>query len=57
MGYDECHLFLRSVAFEFANPKKDAGKPPPLFITAVQEDDVSVDRFVLTYFFSLDRRS
>ena len=45
MGFDECHLFLRFVQFEFASYKESAGKPPPIFITAVQEDDSSVDRY------------
>ena len=44
MGYDEGHLFLRFVQFEFASFKHEAGKPPPVFITAIQEDDSSVDR-------------
>ena len=46
MGYDECHLFLRFVQFEFASFKDDAGKPPPVFITALQEEDSesTVDR-------------
>lgn len=46
MGYDECHLFLRFLQFEYAVYKEGAGKPPPLFITAVQEDDSSVDRLI-----------
>ncbi|XP_064633719.1 uncharacterized protein LOC135491668 [Lineus longissimus] len=45
MGYDECHLFLRFVQFEYANFKENAGKPPPVFITAIQEDDTSVDKY------------
>ena len=44
MGYDECHLSMRSVQFEFAKPNDKAGKPPRIFITAIQEDDSSVDR-------------
>ena len=44
MGYEDCHLFMRSIQFEFAKFKDDAGKPPPTFITAVQEDDSGVDR-------------
>ncbi|ELT87774.1 hypothetical protein CAPTEDRAFT_135511, partial [Capitella teleta] len=45
MGYDECHMFLRFVQFEFANHKESAGNPPPVFITAVQEDDSMLDRY------------
>ena len=47
MGYEECHLFLRFVQFEFANFKEKL-RTPPIFITAVQEDgdDTSVDRYI-----------
>ena len=45
MGYDECHYFLRFVQFEFANFKQDAGKPPPVFIQSIQEDDSGIDRY------------
>ena len=44
MGFEECHLFLRYVQFEYANMKENAGKPPPVFLTAIQEDDTSIDR-------------
>jgi hypothetical protein len=47
MEYDECHLYLRSVQFEFAPFKENAGKPPPVFITVVQEDDSLVDRLII----------
>ncbi|XP_072026117.1 uncharacterized protein [Amphiura filiformis] len=46
MGFDECHMFLRCVQFEFASFKENADQPPPLFITALQEDDTSIDRYV-----------
>ena len=46
MDYDECHLYLRPVQFEFAPFKEDAGKPPPVLITSVQEDDSMIDRCV-----------
>ena len=45
MGFDECHMFLRCVQFEFASFKENADQPPPLFITALQEDDTSIDRY------------
>lgn len=48
MGYDESHLFMRSIQFEFATEKKDAGKAPPLFITAIHEDDSAVDRWAFS---------
>ncbi|CAH1785032.1 unnamed protein product [Owenia fusiformis] len=51
LSFDDCHLFLRFVQFEFAAMKENAGKPPPLFITAVQEDDSNVDRYVPTYLY------
>ena len=44
MGFDECHMFLRCVQFEFASFKENADQPPPLFITSIQEDDTSIDR-------------
>jgi len=47
MEYDECHLYMRPVQFEFAPFKEDAGKPPPLLITSVQEDDSMIDRYDL----------
>ncbi|XP_071809867.1 uncharacterized protein [Asterias amurensis] len=46
MGFDACHLFLRCVQFEFASHKENADQPPPLFITALHEDDTNVDRYV-----------
>ncbi|XP_022108314.1 uncharacterized protein LOC110988792 isoform X2 [Acanthaster planci] len=46
MGFDLCHLFLRCVQFEFASHKENADQPPPLFITALHEDDTNVDRYV-----------
>lgn len=46
MGYDECHLFLRIVQFEFAPFKHEAGKPPPVFISSILEDESGVDRSV-----------
>ena len=45
MGFEEFHMFLRCVQFEFANHKDDADQPPPLFMTALQEDDSSLDRY------------
>lgn len=44
MRFDECHLFMRFLQFDYAVRKEGAGKPPPLLISAVQEDDSSVDR-------------
>jgi len=44
LGFEEFHSYLRLVQFEFAKLKANAGKPPPVFITAVQEDDSRIDR-------------
>lgn len=44
MGFDEFHLHLRPVHFEFASHKEKADQPPPVFITALLEDDSTVDR-------------
>ncbi|MBN3319340.1 CF183 protein, partial [Atractosteus spatula] len=45
MGFGEFHLYLRPVQFEFAVLKEKAEQPPPLFITALLQDDSSVDRY------------
>ncbi|CAC5397179.1 unnamed protein product [Mytilus coruscus] len=42
MGFNEYHMYIRSVQMESAPFKDDAGKPPPIFMTDVQEDDGSV---------------
>ncbi|XP_012939634.1 uncharacterized protein LOC101845475 [Aplysia californica] len=45
MGYPDYHMNMRFVQFEFASYKEKAGKAPPIFITAVQEDDTAVDKY------------
>ncbi|XP_051881402.1 uncharacterized protein LOC127575509 [Pristis pectinata] len=45
MGFDEFHLYLRPVQFEFASHKEKADWPPPVFITSLLEDDSSIDRY------------
>ncbi|XP_043119422.1 uncharacterized protein si:ch73-242m19.1 isoform X2 [Puntigrus tetrazona] len=45
MGFDEVHLFLRPVQFEFA-VLKEIPKQLPVFITALQDDKHNADRFV-----------
>nr|XP_019953455.1 PREDICTED: transmembrane protein FLJ37396 [Paralichthys olivaceus] len=45
LGFSEFHLHLRPVQFEVAE-QKDQTEQRPLFITAVLEDDSSVDRFL-----------
>ncbi|XP_041348511.1 uncharacterized protein LOC121368057 isoform X2 [Gigantopelta aegis] len=49
MGFEEFHLFMRFVQFEFANYKDDAGKPPPIFITSIQEDDSALDKYTPSF--------
>ncbi|XP_050923208.1 uncharacterized protein LOC108888382 [Lates calcarifer] len=44
LGFDEFHLYLRPVQFEIAE-QKDQTEQRPVFITAILEDDTSVDRF------------
>ncbi|XP_077158407.1 uncharacterized protein LOC143819972 isoform X3 [Paroedura picta] len=46
MGFDEFHLYLRPVYFEFATHKEKADQPPPIFITSLLEDDKGVDRYI-----------
>ncbi|XP_043924848.1 uncharacterized protein LOC122799665 [Protopterus annectens] len=46
MGFEEYHLYLRPVQFEFASHKEEAEQLPPVFITALLEDDSSIDRYI-----------
>ncbi|XP_060112838.1 uncharacterized protein LOC132585047 [Heteronotia binoei] len=46
MGFDEFHLYLRPVYFEFAIHKEKADQLPPIFITSLLEDDSGVDRYI-----------
>ncbi|XP_062980874.1 coiled-coil domain-containing protein 162-like [Elgaria multicarinata webbii] len=47
MGFDEFHLYLRPVYFEFATHKETADQPSPIFITSLLEHhDNSVDRYI-----------
>ncbi|KAM4694292.1 uncharacterized protein O3C94_004746 [Discoglossus pictus] len=46
MGFSEFHLYLRPVHFEFASIKGQAEQLPPLFITALLEDESSLDRYI-----------
>nr|XP_033794395.1 uncharacterized protein LOC117357639 isoform X2 [Geotrypetes seraphini] len=50
MGYDEFHLYLRPVQFEFASGKMPEEHLPPTFITALLEDNSSVDRYAPSSF-------
>lgn len=53
MGFNEYHMYIRSVQMESAPFKDDAGKPPPIFMTDVQEDDGSVYKLNVPQTFSL----
>lgn len=46
MGFDEFHLYLRPVYFEFATHKEKVDQPPSVFVTSLQEqpDSSVVDR-------------
>ncbi|XP_052476177.1 uncharacterized protein si:ch73-242m19.1 [Carassius gibelio] len=44
-GFDEVHLYLRPVQFEFA-VRKEIPKQLPVFITTLQDDKQNADRFV-----------
>lgn len=43
LGFDEFHLYMRPVQFEVAAQTKQTGQRP-VFLTAVLQDDSSVDR-------------
>ncbi|XP_076468617.1 uncharacterized protein LOC143299362 isoform X2 [Babylonia areolata] len=45
MGYDAAHLNMRLVQFEYTSHRPAASKPPPIFITAIQDNDSSVDKY------------
>ncbi|CAI9720002.1 Hypothetical predicted protein [Octopus vulgaris] len=44
LGLDECHLHMRSIYFDQASYKEDAGRPPPGYLHASIDD--SVDRYL-----------
>lgn len=48
MGFEESHLHLRPVHFEFASHKDKVDPPPPVFITSLLEDSSRVDRYCPT---------
>ncbi|XP_078461970.1 uncharacterized protein LOC144727193 isoform X2 [Lampetra planeri] len=45
MGFEECHLYLRPVPFEFAS-HGDGAEEGPVFLTATLDADASLDRFI-----------
>ncbi|XP_061178732.1 uncharacterized protein LOC133187394 [Saccostrea echinata] len=42
MGFSDYHMYIRAIQFESASMKDDAGKPPPISMSDVQEDDSAV---------------
>ncbi|XP_051020197.1 uncharacterized protein LOC127205081 [Acomys russatus] len=48
MGFEESHLYLRPVHFEFASHKDKVEPPPPVFVTSLLEDNSRVDRYTPT---------
>eukprot|EP00073_Rattus_norvegicus_P041726 XP_008771243.1 PREDICTED: transmembrane protein FLJ37396 isoform X3 [Rattus norvegicus] len=48
MGFEESHLHLRPIPFEFASHKDKVDPPPPVFITSLLEDSSRVDRYCPT---------
>lgn len=46
MGFEDFHMFLRCVQFDFAKYKDKAGQPPPAFITEINPEDIALDRYV-----------
>ncbi|XP_039725921.1 uncharacterized protein LOC120608203 [Pteropus medius] len=45
MGFEEFHLYLRPVQFEFASHKDKVDHLPPIFITSLLEDSDCIDRY------------
>ncbi|XP_020946494.1 putative uncharacterized protein C6orf183 homolog isoform X8 [Sus scrofa] len=45
MGFEEFHLYMRPVHFEFASHEDKVAHPPPVFITSLLEDSDRVDRY------------
>jgi hypothetical protein len=46
MGFEEFHMYLRYVQFDFAKYKENAGNPPPIFVTDLNPEDSQLDRYV-----------
>ncbi|XP_012924408.2 putative uncharacterized protein C6orf183 homolog isoform X3 [Heterocephalus glaber] len=50
MGFEEFHMYLRPVHFEFASHKDKVDQSAPVFITSLLEDSGQVDRYSPTTF-------
>ncbi|CAF0884068.1 unnamed protein product [Brachionus calyciflorus] len=46
MGFEEFHMYLRYVQFDFAKYKENAGSPPPVFVSELNSEDSQIDRYV-----------
>ena len=45
MGFDDFHLSMRYIQFDFAKFNHDAGKLPPLYVTDLSMEDSKIDKF------------
>ena len=45
MGFEEYHMFLRYVQFDFAKYKENAGVPLTVFVNELNSEDSKIDRF------------
>jgi hypothetical protein len=46
MGFEEFHMYLRYVQFDFAMHKENAGAPPPLLVSELNPEETQLDRYV-----------
>jgi hypothetical protein len=46
MGFEEYHMYLRYVQFDFAKYKENAGNPPPVFVSDLNPEDSQLDRYI-----------
>ena len=45
LGFEEYHMFLRYVQFDFAKFKENAGIPLSVFVNEINPEDSTIDRF------------
>jgi hypothetical protein len=45
MGFEEYHMFMRYVQFDFAKFKENAGQAPPVFVSELGANDLQIDRY------------
>jgi hypothetical protein len=46
MGFEDFHMFQRYIQLDFAKYKDNASNPPPMFVTELNMEDPSIDRFI-----------